>query len=267
MKYKLKVNKSHEPTKDIRCHAHGEVIKVDCSLRGCPLWTKFPNVQNCILVYMDRQELTALKPIDVSVLRRIPVAQVNKKLITAMSVLRGGTLKTSTHTEISPKFTVLLNQNVCYCCESPIVGDPAVTSTTREGHKVVYCSQECATKHPPHYVSLEMESKTHVKEILLWATKKYSTLGGLEQALGMSRQTLGESLRSLLGISAEELYPTTQRVRTRAKALVRRTGARPEWLQKFSLDDLVLAMERAHGKSTVVTSAPLLRVQRVIDSL
>lgn len=114
-----------------------------------------------------------------------------------------------------------------------------------------------------------MECRTDIKTITAWAVKKYSTLGGLEQALGMNRQLLGETLKKVLGLDAEEIYSTTQRVRTRSKALVRRTGSRPEWLALFPevLKPLIAIFESRYGKATIDCSSISKEVQKVIDTI
>jgi len=114
-----------------------------------------------------------------------------------------------------------------------------------------------------------MECRTDIRTITEWAVKRYSTLGGLEQALGMNRQLLGETLKNLLGLDAEEIYSTTQRVKTRSKALVRRTGSRPEWLAQFAevMAPMVMDMEAKYGESSVDLSEISEEVQQVIDNI
>jgi len=257
----------------IRCQVHGEAILVNCNLSGCVFYTKYPNVENCILVYMANQDLEALKPIDIGMLKGIPASQIGRDLAKATASMRNGTLQVSNQTDIEPKFTTVPNLDVCYACEMPITGKHKKTlleyRLTRARHKIVYCAQKCAEDHPPQFVAAEMECRTDIRTITEWAVKRYSTLGGLEQALGMSRQLLGETLKKLLGLDAEEIYSTTQRVKTRSKALVRRTGSRPEWLSKFSdiLAPVVSNMEKAYGKATIDLQGISEKVQQVVDTI
>jgi len=112
------------------------------------------------------------------------------------------------------------------------------TLMNRSKHHIYYCSPECKEAKPTHYVALEARSRVPVETIVKWAVNKYSTLGALEQALGISRTLLGETVLSILGIDADRLYPTTKRVRTRNRELVRRTGSKPDWL--VHIDDRVV---------------------------
>ena len=102
-----------------------------------------------------------------------------------------------------------------------------------------------------------------------WAVKKYTTLGGLEQALGMNRTLLGSSLSDVLGIDADTLYSTTERVKTRSRSLVRRTGSKPEWLSNFKelFAPLIDAMESKYGKPKVDGTDLLLEVEAVLSTV
>jgi len=257
----------------IRCQIHGEPILLDCRLSDCVFHTSYPGVNNCILVYMARQDLEALKPIDIGMLKGIPANRVARDLAKATTSMRNGTLRVSNHTDIEPKFTTIPDLDVCYACEAPILGRVKKTGIeirlTRRKAKIWYCSQECADAHPPQFVAAEMECRTDIRTITEWAVKRYSTLGGLEQALGMNRQLLGETLKNLLGLDAEEIYSTTQRVKTRSKALVRRTGSRPEWLAQFAevMAPMVMDMEAKYGESSVDLSEISEEVQQVIDNI
>jgi len=257
----------------IRCHVHGEPIVTDCRLGDCVFHTGYPNVNNCILVYMAKQDVDALKAIDIGMLKNIPANRVARDLARATTSMRNGTLKVSNHTDIEPKFTTLPDLDVCYSCETPITGRHKKTSVefrlSKKRQKISYCTPKCAEDHPPQFVAAEMECKTDIRTVTEWAVKRYSTLGGLEQALGMNRQLLGDALKKLLGLDAEEIYSTTQRVKTRSKALVRRTGSRPEWLSKFSdvLAPLVSEMESRYGEATIDLGAISEEVQEVIDTI
>lgn len=257
----------------IRCHVHGEPIVVDCKLRDCVFHTTYPNVSNCILVYMAKQDVEALKAIDIGMLKNIPASRVARDLARATTSMRHGTLKVSNHTDIEPKFTTLMDLDVCYSCETPITGRHKKTSVefrmTRKKQKISYCTQKCAEDHPPQFVAAEMECRSDIRTVAEWAVKRYSTLGGLEQALGMNRQLLGDALKKLLNLDAEEIYSTTQRVKTRSKALVRRTGSRPEWLSKFSdvLGPVVADMEARYGEATIDLGSISEEVQKVIDTI
>lgn len=257
----------------IRCHVHGEQIATDCKLAECVFHTSYPNVNNCVLVYMAKQDVEALKAIDISMLKNIPASRVSRDLARATTSMRNGTLRVSNHTDIEPKFTTIPDLDVCYSCETPIgkhkktVEGPFFLSKKKQ--KVIYCSKKCAETHPPQFVAAEMECRTDIKTITEWAVKKYSTLGGLEQALGMNRALLGTTLKKLLDLDAEEIYSTTQRVKTRNKALVRRTGSRPEWLSRFSdvLMPLITDMEARYGEATIDLGNISEEVQKVIDTI
>lgn len=257
----------------IRCHVHKEPIIVDCKLNSCVFHTAYPNVSNCILVYMAKQDVETLKAIDIGMLKNVPATRISRDLARATTSMRNGTLRVSNQTDIEPKFTTIPDLDVCYSCETPIVGRHKKTSVefrlTKKRQKISYCSQKCADDHPPQFVTAEMECRTDIKTVTEWAVKRYSTLGGLEQALGMNRQLLGEALKKLLNLDAEEIYSTTQRVKTRSKALVRRTGSRPEWLSKFSdiLAPVVSDMESRYGEATINLGDISTEVQEVIDTI
>jgi len=262
------------PAKEVRCHVHKEKVVRDCRLKECVFFTSYPHVHNCILVYMAKQDLESLKPIDIGMLKGIPASRVARDLSRATTLMRNGTLEVSNQTEVEPKFDTIMGVSACYCCETPITSKNRRSSvevkvSKGDAEKVLYCSQECADAHPPQYVAAERKCRSDIKTIVEWATKKYSTLGGLEQALNMNRNLLGYTLKSLLGVDADELYSTTQRVKTRSRSLVRRTGSRPEWLGTFSdtLKPLVEKMEKAHGKVTLDLSHVSNEVQRVIDTI
>ena len=260
-------------TNAVRCHVHREPVVVDCKLNACVFHTTYPGVRNCILAYMSKQDLTSLKPIDIGMLKGLPASRVTRDLAKATTAMRNGTLRASNHTDLEPKFTTLPDLDVCYACEAPASLRNKKTGMevrlTRSKARIWYCSPSCAEQHPPQYVAVELDCRTDIKTVSAWAVKKYSTLGGLEQALGMNRQLLGETLKRVLGIDAEELYSTTQRVRTRSKALVRRTGSRPEWLAQFSevLKPLIQHFESKYGKVTVDCSSLSKEVQKVIDTI
>lgn len=257
----------------VHCQVHGEPIVADCGLSACIFHTNYPNVTKCVLVYMAKQDIEALKAIDIGMLKGIPTNKVSRDLAKAATNMRNGTLRVSNQNDIDPKFTTILDLDVCYACESPITPRHKKTlvefRTTKSSQKISYCSQACFDTHPPQFVSAEMECRTDIRTIAAWAVKKYSTLGGLEQALGMNRQLLGEALKNLLGLDAEEVYPTTQRVKTRSKELVRRTGSRPEWLNNFSevLAPLVTEMEDRYGEATIDLENISTLVQDVIDRI
>jgi hypothetical protein len=257
----------------IRCHVHGEPIVTDCKLGECVFHTAYPNVNNCVLVYMAKQNVESLKAIDIGMLKGIPASRVSRDLARATTAMRNGTLKVSNQTDIEPKFTTLPDLDVCYACETPITGRHKKTSVefrlSKKKQRIVYCTQACVDDHPPQFVAAEMECRSDIKTVTEWAVKRYSTLGGLEQALGMNRQLLGDALKRLLNLDAEEIYSTTQRVKTRSKALVRRTGSRPEWLSKFSdiLEPLVAEMEGRYGEATIDLGDISEEVQTVIDTI
>lgn len=257
----------------IRCHVHGEPVVRSCQLKECVFHTAYPNVNNCILVYMGKQDLDSLKAIDIGMLKGLPASRIARDLARATTSMRNGTLKVSNHTDIEPRFSTLPDLDVCYACETPIVGRHKKTSVEfrlpKKKQRISYCTPKCSEDHPPQFVAAEMECKTDIRTVTEWAVKRYSTLGGLEQALGMNRQLLGDALRKLLNLDAEEIYSTTQRVKTRSKALVRRTGSRPEWLSKFSdvLAPLVEDMEAKYGPATVNLGNLSMDIQEVIDTI
>lgn len=257
----------------VRCHVHKEPILLDCKLTPCVFHTSYPGVNRCILVYMAQQDLTALKPIDIGMLKGLSASRVTRDLAKATVAMRNGTLRVSNQNDVEPQFTTLPDLDVCYACETPasLRSKKAgiEVKLTRSKAQVWYCSPECLEVHPPHFVTAEMECRTDIKTITSWAVKKYSTLGGLEQALGMNRQLLGETLKRVLGIDAEEIYSTTQRVRTRSKALVRRTGSRPDWLAKFPevFKPLISKFETKYGKATLDCTNLSNEVQKVIDTI
>lgn len=272
VKKSLKVANSN--SKEVKCHVHGERITVDCELRECVLHTSYPHVHNCILVYMAKQDLDSLKPIDIGMLKGIPPNKVARDLSKATTMMRNGTLRVSNQTEVEPKFETMVGASSCYCCETPITSKNRRSSVEAkiskgDSERILYCSSECMDAHPPQYVAAERECRTDIKTILEWAVKKYSTLGGLEQALNMNRNLLGYALKSLLDMDADEIYSTTQRVRTRSKSLVRRTGSRPEWLGNFSdvFVPLVQKMENKYGEVTIDLSSVSTQVQQVIDTI
>lgn len=274
-KIRLKTINEHqtENRTAVRCQVHGEQIATDCHLKECVLHTKYPNVSNCILVYMVKQDVESLRSIDIGMLKGIPASRVSRDLAKATTVMRNGTLRVSNHNDIDPKFITLNDMEVCYNCETPLVGKHKKSAIefrlSKNKQRVGYCSTQCAEEHPPQFVAVEMECRTDIKTITEWAVKRYSTLGGLEQALGMNRQLLGDTLKNLLNLDAEEIYSTTQRVKTRSKALVRRTGSRPEWLSRFSdlLSPLVEEMELKHGEATIDLEDISNHIQNVIDNI
>lgn len=225
---------------EVRCHVHGETIKVDCHLPQCLFHTGYPGVKQCMLVYLAKHNAKSFKALDIGMLKRVPEADVTKALSKAMLDLRSETLKISHYGSVDRSFITLMDRKICYNCEKPIT--PKVRKKAsrvrlpRTDHKIWYCSSKCQNEYPPQWVTAEMECQNDIKTIVAWAVRKYSTLGGLEQALGMNRKLLGHSLDVLLGIDADNLYPTTKRVKTRSKSLVRRTGSKPEWLNKFYED-------------------------------
>tara|TARA_Y100000310_G_scaffold336736_1_gene422077 strand:+ start:519 stop:1268 length:750 start_codon:yes stop_codon:yes gene_type:complete len=249
------------------------MIRRDCSLSKCVFSTKYPGVKNCILVYMAKQGIDSLKPLDISLLKGIPSNQVSRSLSKATVLMRNNTLKVSNQVDIEPKFKVLMGMNTCYHCETPITSKnqrhSVESKIPRTGEKVVYCSSKCAEARPAQYVAAEAACGTDIKNIVSWAVKKYSTLGGLEQALGMNRTLLGKTLKDLLGLEADTLYSTTERVKTRSKSLVRRTGSRPEWLTSFHeiLQPLIDDMSDEHGPPTVDHSSLIENVNNVIESI
>lgn len=257
----------------IRCQVHNEPIRTSCGLKGCVFWTGYPNVHNCSLVYMAKHDIESLKPIDIGMLKGIPANKVSRSLAKATTLMRNDTLKISNQAAVEPKFVTLGGMDVCYNCEAPITGRNRRTSVDvripRQKERVHYCTQECADEKPPQYVAAEMSCRTDIKTIVAWAVKKYSTLGGLEQALGMNRSLLGKTLQDFLNIQADELYSTTQRVKTRSRALVRRTGSRPEWLTNFQdvMQPLVDDMADRHGESELDLSSLSEEVRRVIESI
>lgn len=257
----------------IRCQVHGEPIRTDCGLKGCVFWTEYPNVSNCVLVYMAKQDVDSLKPIDIGMLKGIPAAKISRDLSKATTLMRNHTLRVSNQVEIEPKFVTLRDVEVCYCCETPINyrnrRSAIEAKLPRTKEKIWYCSQSCLDEMPPQFVAAEMRCRTDIKTITAWAVKKYSTLGGLEQALGMNRALLGRTLRDLLGIEADELYSTTQRVKTRSKALVRRTGSRPEWLTNFPdvMKPLIDDMTDKYGEPTMDFTELDAEVQKVIETI
>jgi len=261
-------------TFQVRCHVHGQPIKAACHLDSCILHTNFPRVNKCMLVYLAKHDMKSLKPIDISMLKGIPEAQVMKTLAKSLTALRGNTLKASSHTsEIEKKFITLAGRDVCYNCERAITPRMRKNSShvkiPKSTEKVWYCSSECQEQHPVQWVAVEEASKSDIKTILAWAAKRYSTLGGLEQALGMNRKLLGYSLSSLLGINANDLYPTTKRVKTRSKSLVRRTGSKPEWLTSFysSMKPLRKAMELKYGPTEMDLTALKAKMDEVIRTI
>lgn len=238
----------------VRCHVHGLPIKSPCGLDSCVLHTTFPRVNGCMLVYMAKHNMKSLKPLDISMLSGIPEATITKTLSKVLTTLRNNTLKASSHTnEIERKFVTLEGRDVCYNCEKAITPRMRKHSShvklPKSSKKVWYCSASCQEEYPAQWVAAEISSKSDIRTILSWAVKRYSTLGGLEQALGMNRKLLGHSLSVLLDINANDLYPTTKRVKTRSKSLVRRTGSKPEWLTSFygSMEPLRIAMAHKYG--------------------
>lgn len=258
----------------VRCQVHGEPVVVDCKLSKCVFHTQYPKVNNCILVYMAKQDVDSLKAIDIGMLKKLPAQKVARDLTKATIAMRNSTLRISNQVDLEPKFHTVLNLDVCYACEAPVSQGRARKNSLefhvgKDKGRVAYCSPECAEQHPPPFVAAEIECRTDIKTITEWAVKKYSTLGGLEQALGMNRALLGSALKRLLNLDAEEIYATTQRVKTRSKALVRRTGSRPEWLSQFSdlIKPMVAQMEKRHGRPTLDLSYLSKEVQKVIDSI
>lgn len=257
----------------VRCHVHGKEIKKPCELKKCVFWTRYPNVNHCILQYMAQQGIDSLKPIDISLLKGIPTTKVNRSLAKATTLMRHSTLKISHQVDIEPKFTTLMGMRTCYNCETPISyknkRGSLESKLPRTGDVIYYCSAACSNERPVQYVAAEMHCGVPIKDVVSWAVKKYSTLGGLEQALGMNRSLLGKTLKDLLGVEADTLYSTTQRVKTRAKSLVRRTGSRPEWLTGFDevFLPLIEDMESKHGPATVDVATLSEEVKKVIDSI
>lgn len=257
----------------IKCQVHGDQIRTDCGLKRCVFWTEYPNVRNCVLVYMAKHDVNSLKPIDIGMLKGVSTTKVSRDLAKATNLMRNDTLRVSNQVDVEPRFTTLHDLEICYACETPINYRNRRTAIEarlpRTKEKIWYCGQPCLDEKPPQFVAAEMNCRTDIKTIAAWAVKKYSTLGGLEQALGMNRALLGKTLRDLLGIEADELYTTTQRVRTRSKALVRRTGSRPEWLTNFQdvMQPLVEDMSVKYGESSLDMTELYAQVQNVIETI
>jgi len=257
----------------IRCQVHGEPIRSKCGLKECVFWTSYPNVNNCVLVYMAKHDVDALKPIDIGMLKGVPSSKVSRDLSKATSMMRGDTLRVSNQVDIEPKFSTIPGMEVCYSCEAPINyrnrRSSVESKLPKSKHRLWYCSQSCMDTRPPQFIAAETSCRTDIKTITSWAVKRYSTLGGLEQALGMNRALLGKTLKNLLGVEADELYSTTQRVKTRSKALVRRTGSRPEWLTNFQdvMRPLIDDMASKHGEAKDDLSVLYAKVQNVIETI
>lgn len=257
----------------IRCQVHGQQVVTDCQLKECVFNTKYPGVHNCILVYMAKQDVDSLKPLDIAMLKGWEPATVNRDLLRATTLMRNSTLRVSNNIDVEPSFSTIMGLSVCYACEAPINSKNWKTAveakTPKSKESIWYCSNECHDARPPACIGAEHACRTSIAKIAEWAIKKYSTLGGLEQALGMNREMLGTVLKKHLSKNAEELYATTQRVKTRNQALVRRTGSRPEWLANFHelLLPLVDEMTSKYGKPKGTMVAISAEVQKTIDAL
>lgn len=218
---------------NIICPIHKQEVLVPCQITDCIYYTKtsFSKVNNCILVYMAQEKMITLNAEDISILTNISLKQVNYDLKQAMALLRTNVVYDNLNTEIDAKFDILTNKDVCVVCEKPVLSENKYNLYDK--YTIKYCSNKCISLKPPAVILLEYKCQEDIKTILKWTIKKYNTLGALEQALGMNRWLLGKQLRIHLGINADTLYKTTQRVRTRKSELLRRTGQRPKWLDTF----------------------------------
>lgn len=253
------------PTR-VFCAVHDHEICTNCNLSSCAYYTQYPNVYNCILVYMARQGVEYLSPLDISIVTQTSQKQVIHKLQRAIHYLRGGFMDSEVNQEIEPSFITLTGYSVCANCEKP-VSSMEYKNYISDKEYVVYCSENCLERKPPPVIALEKQCKTSIGVILQWAVRKYSTLGALEQALGMNRYLLGQQLHYHLNIDASTIYNTTQRVRTRNEALARRTGQKPRWLIDFSVEmrSFLQKSIRKYGKSRVQTKDIFTNVRRILN--
>lgn len=251
---------------NVFCAVHDHEICTNCNLASCAYYTQYPNVYNCILVYMAKQEVESLSPIDISVVTQIPSKQVSTSLQQAMTHLRGDFMDSDVNTELEPSFITLTNHLVCANCEKP-VSSMDYHNYISDKEYVVYCSEECMERKPAPVIMLEKKCKTNIGMILQWAVRKYSTLGALEQALGMNRHLLGQQLRYHLNIDASTIYNTTQRVRTRNTSLSRRTGQKPRWLVDYSVKMRKFLQKsiKKHGKPQVNTYNIRMDVKKILN--
>lgn len=243
---------------NVICPIHKQEILVPCQLTDCIYFTKtsFSEVNNCILVYMAQEKMYTLNAEDISILTNTSLKQINTNLKQAMSLLRTNIVYNNLNSEIDAKFDVLMNKNVCVVCEKPALFEN--NHILYNNNTITYCSNKCFYNKPPAVILLEHKCKEDIKVILKWAIKKYSTLGALEQALGMNRWLLGKQLNIHLGINADTLYKTTQRVRTRKTELLRRTGQRPKWL-----DDFIYKINKQLVNSTTLYGQTSLNIENI----
>lgn len=232
---------------EISCIHHNNPIVAECSLSECSLYTTYPGVKNCILIYMDKHNVDSLSTLDLSMLLSIPHKSISEDLKKILANLRKNSVKTASLYDMDPLFKIIPNLNICYCCEkllSPLSG--LVVGEFK------YCGPECLEVKPPEMVRLEYYSGLDMDSLIIWSVGKYSSLDNFVEALGLSKSLLEELVDRYFGTTLEKLY-NNYTTDSFSPVLMKRSGRSPSWLEAIpeKTSRVYKQISKKYGPSTV----------------
>jgi hypothetical protein len=190
------------------CPVIAEPVVAPCALYNCAYHIDYPWAANCLLAYLQQQEVETLTPEEISYLYQQPLDRVKSTLNAAAVKLRSSALDIQAVEDpyLAPQFRYFVTKRVCVVCESVIDDGETPKSLTIPSINAVYCSKECREEKPPRVVELEVEKGIPISVILDWTFHHYRTVALAEQALGMPRWLLQQTSQRFLGRSLESYF-------------------------------------------------------------
>jgi len=170
------------------------LINTDCIDEGCIYHTRYKNIYNCCLIYMEQQGSNQLSLYDISLLVGKPIKTIKKDFNTALKILRE---QVPNFSSLEKEFTILNNDKICLCCEKLI----------KEGHKQIelddkifhYCCERCAAEYNPKVAEIETKYGANIKTILTWVISKYKSVEIVKQVLKIDENYLKELVTKYVG--------------------------------------------------------------------
>jgi len=217
-----------------RCSKIDATVTARCQIESCRYHIRYQWSANCLLAYMQQQNIDALSIDEISFLYRIPVDNVKCSIDRSTAQLRAQAIDVQAQYDewLTPQFSFLLSRQVCVVCESTLdPNEPLNRSLTIESIGAAYCSKECREAKPPRIIELEVEKRLPIERILEWTFRHYKSLALAEQALNMPRWLMYEACRRYLGKPLDSFFDGLRAVQTQRKsALIRRTWHAPAWV-------------------------------------
>ena len=190
---------------DFTCSVHGERVLLPCGLPTCKFFVQHEAANNCVLAYVDHQEVASLSSDEIAYLYRQDPKVVRQQIDAVMVELRLSSLDSDADEDpdLARSFWCVETDMVCAVCGT-LTDDTRINLLTTP---LAFCSEDCAEAVSHAVLLLEYRLGRGIGTIIRWATHRFKSQPVLEQTLGLSGSLLSELCLQHTGRTLAAFFP------------------------------------------------------------